>query len=125
MATKATRITSTKEVIITKMIPTQVTEVQTTTADVALMELNFRSNKERQFDASSFGDLIRTMQSNGVDFTIRVKASKSVTPASKKALVSLNNLLVRLGKEAGVSARKDKPDTPTEACNNCSKCVGE
>ena len=125
MATKATRITSTKEVPVVKMVPTTVMETHTVTTDVAMLVLNMRSRGEYKHASLAFTDMIEFMQQNGVDFTIRIKASKMVDPAGAKALKTLNNALIRYAKAANVPARKNKPDTPTAACNNCVQCTND
>lgn len=123
MATKATSVTRTKEVTVTKMVPVTSVEIQTVTEQVSQLLLNFKSGQARQFSITAFGALIAAMQDHGVDYTIRVKASKTASPDDAKALKRINNLLIRLGKDSGVSARKDKDGTPTEACNNCTRCT--
>lgn len=128
MATKATSITKTETVTKTVMVPTTVTEEVKKDVPVVMFKANFRNREafDPAKDIAALGNLLQTMKTNGVSFTIRVKAVKvmeNATASDKTALAKLNNLLIRQGKEANVPARKDSPDTPTASCNSCSDCT--
>lgn len=123
----ATSIRTTTETV---MVPTTVTR----TTEVASLNLNFRQRKTPTdngpaFDPARDGQALislLTALALNTDFTLRLKATAEIenpTAADTKRLKDLNNLLVKLGKRANVTARKDKGEgTPTGDCNNCGNC---
>lgn len=129
-ATSTKQVVSTVTETVTEMVPVtkEVTREVTKTINAKTMTLNFRSkgNNADGFNYINFGTLISALQASGASFTIRVKASKDVDANDTRAgkeLVKFNNDLIRKGKAAGTPARKDKPDTPTKSCNDCTNCT--